>query len=370
MVAQYRSRAFSVLISVLLTGLCLVGPGYAQVAADQPPEAYVSVITQDPESSDAYTAQAYLAQLEAAAALPAIQGALAGDVPEDAKLLLTGAGAALGDAALAGRVATILKSGQTRERFLVLNGLRYTRLSMPDLVPLVDPLQQDPDGQVASAAKATKARLDELGAGSGLGTFLLLILVTVLGGLGYVATLATQLDPLRGKVLDWTAKPMDRDDILKELREEENVVERLLAYFDDKALTSSEVAGLLDLVAHFDEKPVHEKISDFAENASSDALRSAAIQAIQHLKDPGWSDVLAQFLAEGDEIAKYAAAKAIAERGDVQFMDLLKAKEKEAVPGSVKDGLRDAIERLETTARANAMAASAPAPMKSADDPA
>ncbi len=351
-----RARVGS-LLGLLLIGLSCVVSVPAQVAEGQPPAAYLKIMVEKPVSGDAMMSQAFLLRSppnvkeEAKGLLRQTMEKGKDELEEETKALLMGALLGLGDRwPIENGVVDRLRTAPPLQKVAILSGAQYGP-SQPELEALLPELMASPDAGVAPAAQAMKAAWDRAAAGGGsVLTFLVLILLTVVGGLVYAASFATQLDPLKGKIQDWTNKPATREDILKEVRAVEDAIGKLLGYFSDKTLVSAEIAGLLDMLSHFDEPRVHAKLREMS-GAKTPAIRSAAIQSMYRLAAPEWEAELLKFLTNGDEIAQYAAAKALAERGSVSALPILQERFDAAIPGSVKDGLGDAIERLRMVAQ-------------------
>lgn len=181
--------------------------------------------------------------------------------------------------------------------------------------------------------------------GTGAGTLLGLLLLSAFAGLVYMTSLVSNLDPVRTKILAWTNDPTQRDKMLRAMKEDGEITAAKLAeHFDDR-LTAAETAGLLDLIARFDDPVTHEKVKQYADS-EVDLVKQAAVSAMEHLPGPAWTQTLMRLLQEGDELQSGAAARALAERKDMEALPVIQAK-MDAASGGLQGIYRDALERIQ-----------------------
>jgi hypothetical protein len=124
---------------------------------------------------------------------------------------------------------------------------------------------------------------------------------------------------------------------------EESPASKLVAYLDHN-LISDELAGLLDLLSHFDEPVVHAKIRQHVRH-EHDLVKGAAVLAMANLSGDQWDEELGKLLMDGDPTQSGFAAKAIATRKTMRFLPQIQELHKTAT-GATKDFYREAIERM------------------------
>lgn len=337
---RQAAATLSVLLGAASTGLGQLSPG-------QPPADYADLIYRKALSDEAFVAQKYLCEgPEAAKGVPAILEAYERSVQKgrgQAQALLAGAAIANGDRGLIQPALDMLTGGDDDLRARVLAPLAAAP-PIPEVHARIDEIVEKSGAAVRPQAQAVKAAWDAKTAGSGVGTLFALIGLCLAAGVGWVAKLASNVDLLKGKVIDWTANPLGRDAALKELKAQpEPVLPKLIGYFE-KGLTPSEVAGLVDMISNWDEPASHEQIRKYT-SARHDLVKGAAVLARANFAGDQWEAELVQLLKDGDDTQSGAAAKALAERKAIQHIDAIRAKHDAAV-GPVKDLFRDALERL------------------------
>lgn len=339
------------LLAPWLVGLALLAT--AGVAQEGSPKLAVDTILGAPEAPAAAAAVTRLAASpESVVALEAIRTAWGERAPSGmAAALLAGAGLAQGDQAFERQAKEILRSASPEERRGLLSPLAFSKQKSTLIEALLPDLLADPDPGVQAAAAAVQARYDELGRSGGIWLFLVLLVLAVVGGGAYLVRSAADVesdsDTLRAWIDAWTDKPRERARLLQEVRAIEDPVPRLLAMFAPEVkLNVTQVMALLDLLSHFDVDPVHEKLYQCAEH-SDDQVKKAAILAMHRLADPAWVDVLVAHVRGDDDVARFAGATALALRGAVDQLPMLREEIQRTRLGSVQDGMREAIEKLE-----------------------
>lgn len=334
--------------------LLAAGLSLAATLRAQAPAAQVQVILASPTSPAAVDATLALATSEdRQAALAAIQEAWKASPPAGvAAARLAGAAVALGAEHLDEAVSQLLAQSPDVEKLAALAPLARAQVVRPRVAEAVAALREDPSPEVAQAARIAHDHLQSLGATSGLVFFLGLILLA--GGAAFwhfsksLDESGITSEALVGFVDEWGAKPRERTALLARIREEVADADvRLLGLFQaDTRLARNQVITLLDLLSHFDIDPVHEKLYEFSTH-QDDEVRKAAILAMHRLGDDAWVGVLAEFVRGEDEVARYAGATALARRGAVDQLPMLREEIERTRLGSVRDGMLEAIEKLE-----------------------
>lgn len=304
-----------------------------------------------PQASDA--ALALASNPDRAAALAAIQEAWEGRPPSGvAAARLAGAAVALGAEHLDEAVSQLLAQGTDAEKLAALAPLARAQVVRPKVAAAVAKLATDPSPEVVRAAALAQSHLEGLGSSSSLWFFLGLLVLAAGGAFWYLSGTVDEAgvtsDMLVGWVDEWGAKPGERPAILERIRAQvEEPVPRFLELFAGPTrLTTLQVIAMLDLLSHFDVDPVHEKLYEFSTH-QDDELRKAAILAMHRLGDQAWVGVLADFVQGEDDVARYAGATALARRGAVDQLPLLRQEVERTRLGSVRDGIMAAIEKLE-----------------------
>lgn len=334
---------------VLVASLLLVPSTRAQLAAGQHPNVYIEALGKEETLPGALAAQAHLMDTDAATALPLALAAVDRARGDVGRAALLGATLGMGDRTRLADALGVLDGPSNEQAQALMAPLVRTGL-IPEVearLPLLKVRLTGPAAPFVDALETHYYNIHHSGFwGSGLGLFLVILLLAVLGGAGYVVSLAGKFDSLKGKIQDWTDKPPGRDKMLKDLRETmPDVATKLIPYLEDRSLSAAEMAGLIEMLAHFDLPEVHEALAPKVESKNK-LIKGAAILAMAKFKGDIWPQELVRLLQEGDEIAKFAAAKALAERGDKSKIPLLQQLHDATPLGSVKDALRDAIDRL------------------------
>lgn len=337
-------RRLGVGLGVALTLLVGLSPAQAQISAETPPEELVLHIRRKPLDGDTPRAiQILLDGKEPGAVLGPVLDGLSKAKKVHGRAALVGAALAQGDRSALQEGWGFLSGDDDSLRYYTLLGLQYGE-PVAEIHEKLGEVVAKAGGEAKPVANLVKASWDEKTRGSGVGTFLFLLVLCGVGGLGYVLTLVKDVDLLKGKVVKWTNSPPERDRILKELRaEEESPLPKLVTYLD-KDMTSDEMAGLLDLISNFDEPLTHQKLKEFSSH-QHDLVKGAAIQSMARLSGDQWVQELARFLEEGDETQSGFAAKALAERKAIEYLPRLQELHGTA-QGATKDFYREAIERL------------------------
>jgi hypothetical protein len=334
---------------ILITGLALAAPAHSQDAA-----AHVQTILASPGSPQAIDATiALTTHPDPAAAQAAIQEAWTKSPPSGvAAARLAGAAVALGAKHLDEALSQLLIQSPDEEKLAALAPLARARAVTPKVAAAVASLQEAPTPEVAQAARLAHGHLQSLGGSSGLLLFLGLL---VLGAAAAFWHFSADIDDsqittdgLVALVDEWANKPREREATMAKIRKDvEGPEARFLGLFGAEVrLTSNQVITLLDLLSHFDVDPVHEKLYEFATHRD-DEIRKAAILSMHRLGDDAWTGVLAEFVRSEDEVARYAGATALARRGAVDQLPLLREELEKTRLGSVRDGMLEAIEKLE-----------------------
>lgn len=327
----------------------------ATSALAQDPAALVQAVLTAPDSPEAIDATLALASSQnPPEALAAIRTAWDKRPPSGvAAARLAGASVALGADHLDEAVRLLLLESPDAEKLAVLSPLARARVSRPKIAAAVAALRDDPSPDIQAAARLAHDHLGALGRSHSILFFVGLLLLAAGGAVWHFSSgideNAITTDSLVGFVDEWTNKPRERTELLGRIREKvEGPEARFLGLFQAEVrLTSNQVTSLLDLLSHFDVDSVHEKLYEFATH-QDDELRKAAILAMHRLGDEAWVGVLADFVRGEDEVARYAGATALARRGSVDQLPLLREEMERTRLGSVRDGIREAIEKLES----------------------
>lgn len=243
----------------------------------------------------------------------------------------------------------LLKSDSDQAQALILYPLAMRGSPPESWKARLEELSKKGSKNVKKLAPKAMARIGGGGGGS-LGSvlgFLFMLGLAVLGALGWAAKQAAgNLDMMKGHVIKWTSTPADRDRTLKVIKGgEEDPVPQLVTYFDSD-LSPAEVGGLCDLLSNFENPQALAAVRE-ATKHPHDLVRAGAVQALAAFQDPSVITDLQHHLASDDIISASAAARGLAERGDKTQLPTMRARHAQAQPGSLKDALRDAIQRLE-----------------------
>lgn len=191
--------------------------------------------------------------------------------------------------------------------------------------------------------------------GSGLGTFFGLIVMVLIAGVGYVAKLASSVDPMKLLLVKYIEEAPEREKIIRDLKtreagdpeqkiEAEGPIAPKIVPYLDKFYTPAEVATILELLSHWDVPAVHENLRLYS-TARFDLVKTAAIAGMSRMQGDQWTQELVKLLEDGDEIQSAAAARSLAERQATEEIPRIQRLYENA-GGSLREAYKDALERL------------------------
>lgn len=346
----------------LLMALALALPSVAQVADDLSSAEYLEIIKKKALADDGLQAQKKILEVVTA---PKKRKALTKEVWELYDLSKSRSRPYV--QALCGGLLLVLDPGPVTADAVsrLLNGdddQRLRWLNLAEGIEPIDAIHEKLPEVLTRCGPEAKPKVQKVHdawvtakQGSGLTTFFALIVLCVVAGAGYTAKLAASVDPMKLVLVKYIEESPERERIIRDLKvreagdpeqkiEAEGPMAPKLVEYLEKFYTPGEVATILEMVSHWDEPVVHEKLKLYA-SAKVDLVKTAAVAGMANMAGDQWNQELVQLLEDGDEIQSAAAARALAERKATDEIPRIQ-RLFESAGGSLREAYKDALERL------------------------